>query len=34
VSIWTVAGRLKHIPFVCSAEALKLLAPVRGSRIW
>jgi putative transposase len=30
VSIWTVAGRLKHIPFVCSDQALKLLASRRG----
>ncbi|WP_324604080.1 MULTISPECIES: RNA-guided endonuclease TnpB family protein [Streptomyces] len=30
VSIWTVAGRIKGIPFVCSPEALKLLAHRRG----
>ncbi|MFC9588353.1 RNA-guided endonuclease InsQ/TnpB family protein [Streptomyces sp. NPDC056944] len=30
VSIWTVAGRIKHIPFVCSAEAMKLLASRKG----
>jgi IS605 OrfB family transposase len=30
VSIWTVAGRIKHIPFVCSPEALKLLASRKG----
>ncbi|MFB7345299.1 RNA-guided endonuclease InsQ/TnpB family protein [Streptomyces hydrogenans] len=30
VSIWTVAGRIKHIPFVGSPEALKLLASRKG----
>ncbi|MFC3995539.1 RNA-guided endonuclease InsQ/TnpB family protein [Nocardiopsis sediminis] len=30
VSIWTVAGRIKGIPFVGSPEALKLLASRRG----
>lgn len=30
VSIWTVAGRIKGIPFVCSAEARKLLASRKG----
>ncbi|MDO0912632.1 transposase [Streptomyces sp. DT2A-34] len=30
VSIWTVAGRIKGIPFVCSPEALKLLASRKG----
>ncbi|MFE9043387.1 RNA-guided endonuclease InsQ/TnpB family protein [Streptomyces sp. NPDC007818] len=30
VSIWTVAGRLKGIPFVCSDEAMKLLASRKG----
>lgn len=30
VSIWTVAGRIKRIPFVCSPEALKLLASRKG----
>lgn len=30
VSIWTVAGRMKGIPFVCSPEALKLLASRKG----
>ncbi|MEV4425870.1 transposase [Streptomyces sp. NPDC049602] len=30
VSIWTVAGRIKRIPFVCSAEAMKLLASRKG----
>ncbi|WP_326796043.1 RNA-guided endonuclease TnpB family protein [Streptomyces sp. NBC_01808] len=30
VSIWTVAGRIKGIPFVCSSEALKLLASRKG----
>ncbi|MFB7611134.1 RNA-guided endonuclease InsQ/TnpB family protein [Streptomyces gardneri] len=30
VSIWTLAGRIKHIPFVCSDHALKLLASRRG----
>lgn len=30
VSIWTVAGRIKHIRFVCSPEALKLLASRKG----
>jgi putative transposase len=30
VSIWTVAGRIKHIPFVCSSGALKLLASRKG----
>ncbi|MFD4904152.1 RNA-guided endonuclease InsQ/TnpB family protein [Kitasatospora purpeofusca] len=30
VSIWTVAGRLKGIPFVCSPEAMKLLAMRKG----
>ncbi len=30
VSIWTVAGRLKGIPFVCSPEVLKLLALRKG----
>ncbi|WP_168801372.1 RNA-guided endonuclease InsQ/TnpB family protein [Glycomyces buryatensis] len=30
VSIWTVAGRLKGIPFVCSEQAAKLLADRKG----
>ncbi|MFI8322356.1 RNA-guided endonuclease InsQ/TnpB family protein [Streptomyces sp. NPDC085529] len=30
VSIWTVAGRIKHIPFVCSDQAMHLLASRRG----
>jgi IS605 OrfB family transposase len=30
VSIWTVAGRLKGIPFVCSPETLQLLASRKG----
>ncbi|MFJ7154912.1 RNA-guided endonuclease InsQ/TnpB family protein [Streptomyces sp. NPDC101118] len=30
VSIWTVAGRLKHVPFVCSPEALRLLGSRKG----
>ncbi|MGW7292982.1 RNA-guided endonuclease InsQ/TnpB family protein [Streptomyces xiamenensis] len=30
VSVWTVAGRVKDIPFVCSDEALKLLASRKG----
>ncbi|MDT0347752.1 RNA-guided endonuclease InsQ/TnpB family protein [Streptomyces litchfieldiae] len=30
VSIWTVAGRIKNIPFVCSDKAMKLLASRRG----
>nr|WP_254395077.1 transposase [Streptomyces sp. AC512_CC834] len=30
VSIWTVAGRLKGIPFVCSPDALRLLAFRKG----
>ncbi|GAB2883610.1 RNA-guided endonuclease TnpB family protein [Streptomyces mayteni] len=30
VSIWTVAGRIKGIPFVCSDEAMKLLASRKG----
>ncbi|MFH8269087.1 RNA-guided endonuclease InsQ/TnpB family protein [Streptomyces roseolus] len=30
VSIWTVAGRIKHIPFVCSSETLDLLASRKG----
>ncbi|MFC4564861.1 RNA-guided endonuclease InsQ/TnpB family protein [Nocardiopsis mangrovi] len=30
VSVWTVAGRLKGVPFVCSPEALKLLASRKG----
>ncbi|MFG2431910.1 RNA-guided endonuclease InsQ/TnpB family protein [Streptomyces sp. NPDC048590] len=30
VSIWTVAGRLKHVPFVCSPEGLELLRSRRG----
>ncbi|MEV6741503.1 transposase [Streptomyces sp. NPDC051104] len=30
VSIWTVAGRLKGVPFVCSPAALKLLASRKG----
>ncbi|WP_307865261.1 RNA-guided endonuclease InsQ/TnpB family protein [Streptomyces montanisoli] len=30
VSIWTVAGRLKGIPFVCSDEAMKLLSSRKG----
>lgn len=30
VSIWTVAGRLKGIGFVCSAEAMRLLASRKG----
>jgi IS605 OrfB family transposase len=29
VSIWTVAGRLKNIPFACSADALKTLREYR-----
>ncbi|MET9965561.1 transposase [Streptomyces sp. NPDC006356] len=30
VSIWTVAGRIKGIPFVCSEQAMKLLALRKG----
>jgi putative transposase len=30
VSIWTVAGRIKGVPFVCSPEAMKLLASRKG----
>ncbi|MGP4088306.1 RNA-guided endonuclease TnpB family protein, partial [Streptomyces sp. KR55] len=30
VSIWTVAGRIKGIPFVCSPEALKMLQYRKG----
>ncbi|MEU8762009.1 transposase [Streptomyces sp. NPDC048659] len=30
VSVWTVAGRLKGIPFVCSPEARRLLARRKG----
>lgn len=30
VSIWTVAGRIKGIPFACSEQALKLLASRKG----
>ncbi|MBB5122166.1 RNA-guided endonuclease InsQ/TnpB family protein [Streptomyces eurocidicus] len=30
VSIWTVAGRLKGIPFVCSEQTMKLLASRKG----
>ncbi|GAB2442610.1 RNA-guided endonuclease TnpB family protein [Streptomyces incanus] len=30
VSVWTVAGRIKHVPFVCSPEALKLLQQRKG----
>ncbi|MFW6695602.1 RNA-guided endonuclease InsQ/TnpB family protein [Streptomyces sp. MAR4 CNX-425] len=30
VSIWTLAGRLKGVPFVCSSEALQLLACRKG----
>lgn len=30
VSIWTVAGRLKGIPFVCSPKAMRLLASRKG----
>ncbi|MGJ3559230.1 zinc ribbon domain-containing protein [Streptomyces sp. INA 01156] len=30
VSIWTLAGRIKHVPFVCSPEASKLLQQRRG----
>ncbi|MDV5146201.1 transposase [Streptomyces sp. SBC-4] len=30
VSIWTVAGRIKHVPFACSPEATKLLASRKG----
>ncbi|GAB2812787.1 RNA-guided endonuclease TnpB family protein [Streptomyces daliensis] len=30
VSLWTVAGRLKGIPFVCSPQSLKLLASRKG----
>ncbi|WP_329625080.1 transposase [Streptomyces sp. NBC_01255] len=30
VSIWTLAGRIKHIPFVCSDQAFKLLASRKG----
>ncbi|MDR6980872.1 IS605 OrfB family transposase [Streptomyces sp. 3330] len=29
VSIWTIAGRLKNVPFVCSADALKALREYR-----
>lgn len=30
VSVWTVAGRLKGIPFVCSEQAMRLLAQRKG----
>lgn len=30
VSIWTVAGRIKNVPFACSPEAVKLLASRKG----
>ncbi|MCX5391144.1 transposase [Streptomyces sp. NBC_00094] len=30
VSIWTVAGRIKHVPFVCSDQAFELLASREG----
>ncbi|WP_369244394.1 RNA-guided endonuclease InsQ/TnpB family protein [Streptomyces sp. R41] len=30
VSIWTVAGRIKGVPFVCSPEALKMLQYRKG----
>ncbi|MFF0220564.1 RNA-guided endonuclease InsQ/TnpB family protein, partial [Streptomyces vinaceus] len=30
VSLWTLSGRIKNIPFVCSPEALKNLAGKRG----
>jgi IS605 OrfB family transposase len=30
VSLWTVAGRIKGIPFVCSPQAMKLLADRKG----
>ncbi|MFF4405912.1 RNA-guided endonuclease InsQ/TnpB family protein [Streptomyces sp. NPDC001262] len=30
VSVWTVAGRIKGIPFACSEQALKLLAFRKG----
>ncbi|MFF3897624.1 RNA-guided endonuclease InsQ/TnpB family protein [Streptomyces sp. NPDC001812] len=30
VSIWTLAGRIKHVPFACSPEASKLLQQRRG----
>lgn len=30
VSIWTLAGRLKGVPFVCSPEAMKLLSSRKG----
>ena len=30
VSIWTVAGRIKHIPFVCSDQAFELLTSRKG----
>ncbi|MER7051500.1 transposase [Streptomyces sp. NPDC000351] len=30
VSVWTVAGRLKGIPFDCSPEAMRLLAQRKG----
>ncbi|MFC9270379.1 RNA-guided endonuclease InsQ/TnpB family protein [Streptomyces zhihengii] len=30
VSLWTLSGRIKNIPFACSAEALKNLAGKRG----
>ena len=30
VSIWTVAGRIKHIPFVCSDQVMELLASRKG----
>lgn len=30
VSVWTLAGRIKGIPFACSPEALKLLASRKG----
>jgi putative transposase len=30
VSSWTVAGRLKGIPFVCSPEAMGLVSSRRG----
>ncbi|MFW6694242.1 RNA-guided endonuclease InsQ/TnpB family protein [Streptomyces sp. MAR4 CNX-425] len=30
VSIWTVAGRVKGVPFICSPEAMRLLASRKG----
>ncbi|MFD8331032.1 RNA-guided endonuclease InsQ/TnpB family protein [Streptomyces solisilvae] len=30
VSIWTLAGRIKGVPFVCSEQAMKLLASRKG----